>query len=690
MGSFSQPGVTGNWNVDVHWGDGSADTTFSVNGQGSLGTQTHTYSATGMDTVTMTVTDPFGNTGSDTFTVTVAAPPVKLGPGALPPDTIDVAYNQAITASGGAGDITLVVSNVQNAIAGLSVPGSGTNTNAITGTPTARGTETFTITATDQAGATAQTNYSITVNPAVTLSQNSLPADTINVSYNQTITASGGTGNINLVVSNLQNAIAGLTVSGGGANAIAITGKPTATGTETFTVTATDQAGGTTQTNFSITVNSAVTLSPSSLPGGTANVAYNQTITASGGTGDISLVVSDMQNAIAGLNVPSSGTNTLVITGLPTATGTETFTVTATDQAGGTTQTSFSIAIAAAPPSKISGTVFSDHDSSGVLEAGDIGLAGQSVYLDLNNSGQLEAGDPSTVTAADGSFQFTGLAPGTYTVRQLLLGGVLLSTPTSGSLSVTIGSQTSFTNQNFGDVRTSITVPLTLPPATSFPAQGNPNGDCVEAIFRAILDRNADAGGLTYWTGALNSGSFSRVQVVQGIRNSPEHFTQEVDALYQTLLSRTADASGQAYWVGQLEGGLPEEQMAFSFLNSPEYLGKGDKFFVDSMYLSLLGRSFDSTGEAFWLSQLGDDATGNPTGSPAALTHAQVVTDFLYSTESLQRLVGGYYTVFLQRQADTGGLNSWVAELQQGVPFLTIGEEFVASDEFYNNAAGNN
>ena len=119
-------------------------------------------------------------------------------------------------------------------------------------------------------------------------------------------------------------------------------------------------------------------------------------------------------------------------------------------------------------------------------------------------------------------------------------------------------------------------------------------------------------------------------------------------------------------------------------------LSKGDKFFVDStMYESLLGRSFDSSGEAFWLSQLGDNAAGSPAGTPSQ-SHAQVVNDFLFSTESLGTwLVNGYYSVFLQRQADTGGLNSWVAQLQQGLPFLTIGEEFVASDEFFNRAAEN-
>ena len=78
-----------------------------------------------------------------------------------------MAYSQTITASGGTGTLTLAVSNIQEAIAGLKVPASGTGSLAISGTPTAAGTETFTVTATDSLGATANTNYSITVNPAV-------------------------------------------------------------------------------------------------------------------------------------------------------------------------------------------------------------------------------------------------------------------------------------------------------------------------------------------------------------------------------------------------------------------------------------------------------------------------------------------------------------------------------------------
>ena len=345
--------------------------------------------------------------------------------------------------------------------------------------------------------------------------------------------------------------------------------------------------------------------------------------------------------------------------------------------------------VIASSPGSISGVVFHDFNLNGKQDGGDPGLPGQTIFLDLNSNGTLDPGEPSAITDASGAYSFIGLAAGTYIVRQQTLGGVLLSTPATGSYSLVVARGSSFTNQNCADVLSSIAVPLTLPPSTPFPAQGNANGDYIEAIFRAVLNRNADPGGLSFWAGNLNSGSMTRLQVVQGIRNSPEHFAQEIDVFYQTILLRNADPAGQAFWVQQLESGTREEQIAFNFLNSPEYLSKGDKFFVDAMYQSLLGRAFDPTGEAGWLNSLGDDTSGSPT-HPATLTHAQVINDFLFSEESLDRLVEGYYEVFLQRQADPGGLKGWVTELQHGLPFLTIGEEFTSSDEFFNKAAANN
>ena len=81
--------------------------------------------------------------------------PLGLSQTSIPPDTVNVAYNQTIAAVGGTGTVTLAVSKVSGAIKGLTVPSSGTGSLAISGTPTATGTETFTVTATDSAGDTA-------------------------------------------------------------------------------------------------------------------------------------------------------------------------------------------------------------------------------------------------------------------------------------------------------------------------------------------------------------------------------------------------------------------------------------------------------------------------------------------------------------------------------------------------------
>ena len=677
LGSLTQPGGVGPWKIDVNWGDGAADTNFIVSAPGSLGTQPHAYSVVGADTVTVTVTDPFGNTGSDTFTVSVSAPPVTLTPSSLPGDTINVAYNQTITASGGTGNITLLFSNVQNAIAGLDILGNGTNAIALTGSPEATGTETFTVTATDQAGGTAQTNYSITVNPIVTLSPNSLPADTINVAYDEIISAANGTGDKSLVVKNIQNAIAGLTVLGSGTNAVDITGTPTATGTETFTVTATDEAGGTAQIDYSITINPAVNLSPTSLPAGTINDAYNQTITASGGTGDINLVVRNVQNAIVGLVVPGSGANSLAITGTPTATGTETFTVIATDQAGGMTQTSFSITSSAADSTvSISGTVFFDHDSSGVLNAGDTGLVGRSVFLDLNNSGQLRPGDPSTVTAADGSFQFTGLAPGTYTVREeITFSNVALTSPAS----VVVTASGDVTGINFGNVTYSPAFPV-YPTADldGAPPNTDPTTAYVTGLYHAIQGRSPDPSGLSFWVNAILTG-VPLSEVASLFVNSTEHCQNEVSYYYETFLGRAADPTS-AVWVNHLVKGGSEANVIQGILTSPEYAKEhaGNTAFVSDLYFQLLGRQADKAGAAFWEQEL---ASG--------MSRADAVTEFLDSQESADLATASFYAVFLHRAGDEAGKDYWAEKLtSHSLTFGQVAADFFSAppQEFLNNA----
>jgi hypothetical protein len=107
-------------------------------------------------------------------------------------------------------------------------------------------------------------------------------------------------------------------------------------------------------------------------------------------------------------------------------------------------------------PSSISGKVTMAHGNAGTtLPASAFSAAsGELVYLDLNNDGLWDPGDPTTTTDTNGNFTFTDLAPGTYTVRELLGSG--LAAVGAGSVTVTIGDGKSSSSLalSFEDPRT--------------------------------------------------------------------------------------------------------------------------------------------------------------------------------------------------------------------------------------------
>ena len=249
----------------------------------------------------------------------------------------------------------------------------------------------------------------------ISLSPGSLPADTINVAYNQSITASGGTGSTTLTVTNIQNPIVGLNVPANGADSLAITGTPTATGTETFTVTATDQNGVTTDANYSMTVNAAVSLSPTSLPAGASGTAYDATIAATGGTGTLTPAVTNYDDGGTGLSAPAISGNTASFNSTPTAAGTVSFDVTATDAVGAQATQHYTITVHA-PPS-ITTTTLASYWTAGAAgynqtidATGGTGTLTFSVSagalptgLTLDSASGVLAGTP----APAGSFTFT-------------------------------------------------------------------------------------------------------------------------------------------------------------------------------------------------------------------------------------------------------------------------------------------
>ena len=106
-----------------------------------------------------------------------------------------------------------------------------------------------------------------------------------------------------------------------------ISGTPTGGGLFNFTVSVIDDGGNTGSRNYALTIIVPITVNPASLPNGTTGTPYNQTVTASGGTGPYTFAVSAgaLPTGLA-LNANSGA-----ITGTPTVAGPFNFTIQATD-----------------------------------------------------------------------------------------------------------------------------------------------------------------------------------------------------------------------------------------------------------------------------------------------------------------------------------------------------------------------
>ncbi|MFN0112380.1 MAG: putative Ig domain-containing protein, partial [Blastocatellia bacterium] len=160
--------------------------------------------------------------------------------------------------------------------------------------------------------------------PAITITNGALPNGSYGSAYNQTLNASGGSGNYQFSLSG-GSLPRGLTLAQNGQ----ISGTATAGGTYSFTVTATTPELCTGSKNFSITINGgcpSFTLNPATLPDGTAGAIYNQTLLPSGGTAPYQFYSGGTLPPGVHLN-----TNTAALQGVPNASGTYNFTVTAVD-----------------------------------------------------------------------------------------------------------------------------------------------------------------------------------------------------------------------------------------------------------------------------------------------------------------------------------------------------------------------
>lgn len=125
----------------------------------------------------------------------------------------------------------------------------------------------------------------------------------------------------------------------------------------------------------------------------------------------------------------------------------------------------------------------------------------------------------------------------------------------------------------------------------------------ITRFYRDTLNREPDAAGLAGWVSAAKKG-MPVAQIAAAFYASPEYFATTgrgdnetwVRDLYRKLLLREPDQGGVDGWVRALRSGMRRDQLAFGFYQSPETLAVR----IDQLYRDLLGRPAEPGGISSW------------------------------------------------------------------------------------------
>ncbi len=328
--------------------------------------------------------------GPDTFTVQVvsgaqtatlaigmtiiAQPPLAATTPLLLDAIIGLPYHQNLVATGGTG--TYVWSLSAGALpAGIALASNG----SLSGTPTTPGVlhPTFQVTS---GGQTATQAMTFNAEPPLGITTASFPIGQVGVAYNQAIVATGGTGIY------LDSVIGGALPTGLVLSSGSITGVPQLPGTYNFQIQVRSGTQITVQAySVSMLPGNPVVITTEGLPGAYPNVAYSQSLAATGGSGTYVWTITS--GSLPGLMTMNS---LGVISGTPTGIATDTFTVQVSSGGDAASQT-FTLTVSQAGVVKIT-TLLMPAGRVGVPYSMQLLASGGGVYVWTLASGSLPAG----------------------------------------------------------------------------------------------------------------------------------------------------------------------------------------------------------------------------------------------------------------------------------------------------------
>ncbi len=394
--TFSQSGGTGSvtWSVS----SGALPSWATLNP--STGTISGLPDSTATFSFIIRATAGNGCTGTRAYSLTPACPVITATPTSAANGEIGSLYNQALSASGGTPGYTWTLTS-GTLPSGLSLGAAG----VISGTPTSSngaGTS-VTLRATDAYGCFKDQAVSIKICPLITVNPTSLPTATVNSDFSTTLSASGGASPYTFAVTS-GTLPSGLSLS---SSTGAVSGIPTSSASQTFTVRATDANGCTGTKSYTLTpLCPVISVTPTTTTVGKVGSSFSQTLSASGGKTPYSAWTITSGTLPTGLSL-NAGTG--VISGTPTvvASPATSFTVRVNDAYGcqGTQVISLQIcpAITVSPTTLSNGTVDLAYAQT-VSAAG-----GAEPYIFAISSGSLPSG--LTLDSSSGEISGTPTSP---------------------------------------------------------------------------------------------------------------------------------------------------------------------------------------------------------------------------------------------------------------------------------------
>lgn len=114
--------------------------------------------------------------------------------------------------------------------------------------------------------------------------------------------------------------------------------------------------------------------------------------------------------------------------------------------------------------------------------------------------------------------------------------------------------------------------------AVTDPADQNPNlAMYIYRLYAEVLDREAEAGGLSYYAREIQEGRMTPVQAAQNFIFSPEFQKKNltdsdyVKVLYRTFMGREYDQGGLEYHLNRMNNQTSRQEIMFGFADSPEF-----------------------------------------------------------------------------------------------------------------------